>query len=166
MRLPSRLEGSRKTWQSRDVPRRRSGVIPRRVIGDQNGGRPGARAAPETPLARRETSDAYLSGASPADFISSAMSAFEMAKGAGSTGAASGGSISRRMSQARSSRRSSRNAARTNPSANRWRWRSLSRATPASCARTTDQCAASRDLSKREFASEPQKSKIAKYADR
>ena len=67
-------------------------------------------------------------GLSRADRMRSAMSVFEMAKLAGSTGAASGGSISRRRSQARSSCRSRRSAARRNASANRWRWRSSSRA--------------------------------------
>ena len=50
-----------------------------------------------------EVASGYLSGASRANRMRSAMSVFEMAKLLGSTGGASGGSISRRMSHSRNS---------------------------------------------------------------
>jgi hypothetical protein len=63
-------------------------------------------------------------------FSSKAMSASEIAKLAGSIGAASGGFWSRRLSHARNASLSSRNAARTNASKNRWRCGASSLAQP------------------------------------
>ena len=68
---------------------------------------------------------------SRADFMSSAMSALEIAKLAGSTGAASGGSVRRRRSQSRNSCRSRRNAAFKPDRKNRSRCAGLSRTQPA-----------------------------------
>ena len=69
-------------------------------------------------------------GLSRADLMRSAMSALEMAKRFGSTGAASGGSPTRRRSHSRNSCRSSRSAARQPAWKNRSRCAGLSRAHP------------------------------------